>query len=142
MSRKRIAIEIQGVSLASRGTGPDREVEQAGAWTVRQRSHVWRPPTDIYEVEDAFVVLVEVAGMREAEFAVTLDRQLLSIRGVRADREGPKAYHQMEVAYGEFVTEVQIPVPVEAPRIEASYADGFLRVRLPKARPRQIAVRG
>ncbi len=142
MSRKRISIEIQGVSLTSRGAGPLPELEQAGAWTVRQRSHVWRPPTDIYETEDAFVVLVEVAGMREAEFVVTLDRQLLSIRGVRADREGPKAYHQMEVAYGEFVTEVQIPVPVDAPRIDASYADGFLRVRLPKARPKQIAVSG
>ncbi len=140
MSRRRISIEIQVVSLTSRGAGPLHEVEQGGAWTVRQRSHVWRPPTDIYETEDAFVVLVEVAGMREAEFAVTLDRQVLSIRGVRADREGPKAYHQMEVAYGEFVTEVEIPVPVDAPRIEASYTDGFLRVRLPKARPKQIAV--
>lgn len=142
MSRKRITIEIQGMSLTSRGADPLRELEQAGAWTVRQRSHAWRPPTDVYETEEAFVVLVEVAGMHEADFVVTLDRQLLSIRGVRADREGPKAYHQMEVAYGEFVTEVRIPVPLDAPRIEASYADGFLRVRLPKARPKQIAVSG
>lgn len=142
MSRKRISIEIQEFSLASQGAGSVGEVERAGAWMVRQRSHVWRPPTDIYETEEAFMVLVEVAGMREAEFFVTLDRQMLSIRGVRADREGPKAYHQMEVAYGEFVTEVLIPVPVEGPQIEASYADGFLRVRLPKARPKQIAVSG
>jgi len=46
----------------------------------------------------------------------------------------------MEIAYGEFASEVRIPGPVDPDRIEASYADGFLRVVLPKPRPTMIDV--
>ncbi len=111
-------------------------------WAVRRRPHLWRPPTDVFETEEAYVVMVEVAGMREAEFAVTLDRQILSIRGTRADSPTAKAYHHMEIAYGEFATEVSLAVPIEAATIQASYADGFLRVVLPKSLPKQISITG
>lgn len=116
------------------------EGERTFGWTVRHRSHLWRPPTDVYETGAAFVVMVEVAGMRESEFSVTMEHQLLTIRGVRSDVTGPKAYHQMEIAFGEFVTEVQIHAPVDVSEIEAGYSDGFLRVVLPKAEPRQIVI--
>lgn len=116
------------------------EPERPLAWAVRQRSPLWRPPTDVYETETTFVVLVEVAGMRQSEFSVTADRQVLTIRGMRTDAAGPKAYHQMEIAYGEFVTEVQVPVPVDITQVEAAYSDGFLRVVLPKAQPKRIAI--
>jgi HSP20 family protein len=86
--------------------------------------------------------MVEVAGMREAEFSVTLDRQVLSIRGLRADSPTAKAYHHMEIAYGEFATEVRLAVAIDAAAIQASYADGFLRVVLPKSAPRQVPISG
>jgi HSP20 family protein len=114
--------------------------ETSSAWRALQRSHLWRPPTDVLETEDAFVVVVEIAGMRGLEFSVSLERQTLTIRGVRGDTGGMKAYHQMEIAYGQFETAVRIPVLVEASRIEATYGDGFLRAVLPKARPKNIPV--
>lgn len=116
--------------------GPDRD----SPWLLRRGSHLWRPPTDICETEEAVVVTVEVAGMREAEFSVSLDRQVLSIRGVRSDRLKAQAYHQLEIAYGEFLTQVHIPAATEAARIQADYSDGFLRVVLPKVRPARVAV--
>ena len=51
-----------------------------------------------------------------------------------------EAYHQMEIAYGEFETEVRIPVPIDVSNIEATYSDGFLRVVLSKTRPRQVSI--
>jgi HSP20 family molecular chaperone IbpA len=103
-------------------------------WRVQRHSGAWHPPTDMFENEDAFIVIVEVGAMRHGEFAVNIDRQLLTIQGVRRESEGMKVYHQMEIAYGDFLSEVQIPKPVISEEIKATYGDGFLRVVLPKVK--------
>lgn len=105
-----------------------------------KRSHVWRPATDICETEDAYVVQVEIAGMRGADFTVTFDQRLLVIKGSRSDTGSRKAYHQMEIPYGEFATEAEIPSAIETKRIEAVYSDGFLRIMLPKLKPKNIKI--
>jgi HSP20 family protein len=109
-------------------------------WRLQRRSAAWRPPTDVYETEAEYVVMVEVAGMRGADFGVTLERGILSIRGLRREQGGLKAYHQMEIAYGEFLTQVRIPNRVDMERVEASYQDGFLKVVLPKIAPHKISI--
>jgi HSP20 family molecular chaperone IbpA len=110
------------------------------AFRLRQQGRAWRPPTDVFETDLEFVVLVELAGMRGVEISVTLDEQLLRIRGTRPESSGARAYHQMEINYGDFALEVRLPVPIDRERIDASYSDGFLRVLLPKAQPRRISV--
>jgi HSP20 family protein len=109
-------------------------------WRLVKRTHAWSPPTDVLESEEAYVIVVEIAGMRGSEFSVTFDRQLLSIRGTRMDTTARKAYRQMEIAYGEFATEVEVSSPINTSDIEATYSDGFLRIVLPKAQPRQISI--
>ncbi len=119
------------------------EVLFYGAPSPRSVRHgrVWVPPTDVYETEDTLVVLVELAGVRQSDFSVSLFERRLVISGVRAE-QGPvrRAYHQMEVAFGEFRTEVELPVHVDASRVDAEYAEGFLRVVLPKLKPQNITV--
>jgi HSP20 family molecular chaperone IbpA len=46
----------------------------------------------------------------------------------------------MEIRYGEFAIELELPVIIDAEQVQAVYSDGFLRIDLPKARPRQIPV--
>lgn len=104
------------------------------------RSHFWRPPTDVYETESALVVRVEIAGMNEAEFSIVLDGQTLLIRGVRAEPAERRAYHQMEIRFGEFATEIDLPYPVIVDQIEGSYSMGFLRIVLPKVPPKKIRI--
>jgi len=111
------------------------------SWRVQQGKPTgWRPPTDVFEIEDRIIVMVEIAGMRGMEFSVTLDKGLLLVRGVRAERGGAKAYHQMEIRYGEFEAAVRLPAKVDSERIEATYGDGFLRVVLPKLRAKRISI--
>jgi HSP20 family protein len=78
--------------------------------------------------------------MRGADISVTYNQRVLSIQGIRVDTSPRKAYHQMEIAYGEFSSEVRIPVPIETSEIEATYNDGFLRVILPKAQSREVPI--
>jgi len=104
-------------------------------WHLSVRAHAWRPPTDVFETEEAIVVRVEIAGMEEDDFQIELDGRYLSIKGVRPDPPERRAYHQMEIQVGEFSIEVELPSAVAATEVEAVYNNGFLRVVLPKARP-------
>jgi len=102
---------------------------------------VWIPPTDVYETEDDIVVQVELAGVQQADLAVALIDRRLTISGTRADRSaGRRAYHQMQVRFGDFRTEVELPAAVDEEQVDAEYRDGFLRVRLPKLKPRRVVV--
>lgn len=101
-------------------------------WVVSPRSHGWQPPTDVFETETHIVVKVEVAGMRHADFHISLSDRHLTIGGGRHGSSEQRAYHQMEVHYGEFRRDIELPAPVDADRIEATYEDGLLRISLPK----------
>lgn len=111
-----------------------------GGWRVRLHSPAWHPPTDLCETEDAYLVDVEVAGMKADDFSIQYTRGLLSIRGCRSKRRMASAYHQIEISTGEFVTEVHIPGAVNVDEIEASYQNGFLRLTLPKHKPKSFAI--
>ena len=115
-----------------------RETLHAVSWQVR--SNVWSPPTDEYETETAYVVRVEIAGMREEDFEVLLENDTLLISGARSDVPDRRAYQQMEIRFGKFATSVNIPGPVDVEQAQAEYKDGFLTVVLPKAIPNQIKV--
>lgn len=107
---------------------------------IVSRPHPWRPPTDVYETENAIVVRVEIAGMRESDFSISLVERSLLIKGIRQDVNERRAYYQMEIPYGEFSTELELPYPVVVEEIEAVYREGFLRIVLPKSHPHQIKI--
>jgi HSP20 family protein len=87
----------------------------------------------VVEEKDRLVVLVEIAGMRAGEFHLSIDAQRLVIAGSRATRDRDcVAYHQLEVRYGDFRTEVLLPWRVDEENVTAHYEDGFLRVELPR----------
>jgi HSP20 family molecular chaperone IbpA len=97
------------------------------------RPHLWRPPTDLFEKDQAYVVRVEIAGMQDAELNIALEGRLLAVYGMREHESERCAYHQMEVRFGEFLSLVELPGDILIDQISAEYADGFLHVNLPKA---------
>jgi HSP20 family protein len=103
---------------------------------------VWRPPTDVYETGDSAVVIVEVAGLGEGEYEISLTGRLLVVSGERRDPAEKLAYQQMEIRYGRFRTEVHLPWALDGTDHAATYENGFLRIRLRKAETRRIPVRG
>ncbi|MCK4975918.1 MAG: Hsp20/alpha crystallin family protein [Anaerolineales bacterium] len=94
----------------------------------------------MFETDLAIVVRVEIAGVQESDFVITLDERHLSIRGTRPDLPERRAYQQMEIRFGEFSAEVDLHTQVNVEEVEAIYSNGFLRVTLPKARPHQIRI--
>jgi HSP20 family protein len=78
--------------------------------------------------------------MTENDFAITFVDRTLVIAGIRRDTASKRGYHQMEILYGEFRTEVHVPEAVEVNDIEAVYRDGFLVVTLPKIASRHVTI--
>jgi HSP20 family protein len=110
-------------------------------WIIMRQSNVWRPPTDVFELADRLVVMVEISGMRDGEFNVSLQERRLVISGIRRRAVRDRmAFHQMEVRYGEFRTAVSLPWHVDRNRVTATYKDGFLRVELPRAASQQVHI--
>lgn len=115
-----------------------REVLHAISWHVR--SSVWSPPTDVYETEENCVVKVEVAGMRDEDFEVAFENNILTVSGVRLDLNERRAYHQMEIRFGKFEIAIGLPAPVNVEQAVAEYKDGFLTIVLPKSNAKHIEV--
>jgi len=132
------------VILKSEGSElPEKRHMQIDAvgWHVHVQSHIWSPPTDVFETENAYIVRVEVAGMRRQDFSVQFENNILRISGMRSDTPERRAYHQMEVRFGEFSSIVAIPGLVDVDSSSAEYEDGFLAVTLPKALSNKIKVK-
>jgi HSP20 family protein len=107
-----------------------RDILHAVSWQVR--SNIWSPPTDVYETDKAYLVRVEIAGMREEDFEVAVENHILHVSGARPDSSARRAYHQMEIRFGKFATSVGLPSAVDVEQSRAEYKDGFLTVTLPK----------
>lgn len=107
-------------------------------WVV-QGYVVWRtnrqfvPPTDVLELPDRFLVIIEIAGMRPNDFNISLQNRLLVVKGTRERMPiHDAAYYQVEIGYGDFRVEVQLPDNVDRDQVSAVYRDGFLHVELPR----------
>src|SRR5215468_8155414 len=119
----------------------EQHTEPNRQWVVMRQTNSWQPPTDVFELEDRLIVMVEIAGMRDGEFNVSLQDRRLMISGVRRRVVNDRmAFHQMEVRYGEFRTEVSLPWSVNRDEVSALYRDGFLRIDLPRALNQQIHI--
>jgi HSP20 family protein len=96
----------------------------------------WRPAIDISERAAAYVVAVEIPGIRAGEVAITMKDGLLTIQGERhASREaaGDKI-HRSERGHGVFRRSVTLPSShVNARGTQASARDGVLEIVVPKA---------
>jgi HSP20 family protein len=117
-----------------------RVVSRTVGWQVT--NSVWSPPTDVYETAADYVVRVEVAGIREADLEISFESGILVIRGTRPDVNERRAYHQLEIHFGTFSTAIGVPGPIDLDSSIAEYKDGFLIVRMPKAKPTEVKIEG
>jgi len=100
----------------------------------RARPRLWRPPTDVYETDEAVIIKVEIAGMNPEDIRIEFVDRVLTVTGVRQDVDAKLSYHCLEIPYGEFRAEVFLGGSYAADDISAKYENGFLYITLPKSR--------
>jgi len=84
-------------------------------------------------------------GVPEKEISLSITGDVLTLKGERRGNErlNGDSYFHGERTFGRFERSIRLPVPVEAEGVKATYRDGVLEVRLPKAessRPKEIKI--
>ena len=106
----------------------------------------WELALDVAEEEDAFVVKASIPGIKPEDMDISLTDNLLTIKGeTKVEQEFEKAqYHVRERRFGSFQRSVALPTAVNANAVDASYENGVLTLRVPKAdevKPHKISIR-
>ncbi len=110
-------------------------------WYVQR----WNPAVDISENDGNIHVDVEIPGMKKEDIKVSLENNVLMLKGEKKQERELKEQncHRLERRYGSFVRSFELPVPVQADKIKASYKNGVLKIDLPKAeevKPKEIPI--
>ncbi len=111
-------------------------------WQRRPREQMaWAPSVEMYEKGDSYMVRVELPGVTKEDVDISVSGETLTIKGERRAPEEVKGeeYHRCELCYGAFSRSISLPAAVETDKIEATYADGILEIRLPKVREAMAA---
>lgn len=108
-------------------------------------SRNWMPAVDISETEEALVLYAELPGLTKDDVDITMENNLLSIRGERKfEKDTTKEnFHRIERTFGAFSRSFTLPSNVLSDEVNASFHDGLLRIEIPKAeeaKPRKIAI--
>ena len=112
----------------------------------REWTAAFAPSVDIEETRDEFMVRADLPGVSPKDVKVSLLGDTLTIRGERKQEEQRSGHdmHRTERRYGTFERSFSLGVPVRIDQVQASYRDGVLEIRVPKAEEaklREIEVR-
>ena len=124
-------------------SGSDLDQLLAAAFGGLQRSVHDNLPLDIRQTEEAFWIEASVPGFRPEDMEITLDENVLTIRGTRHEDESKRSYVQRERQLTSVHRHVGLPARVNADEITASYENGVLTLVVPRAQraqPKQIPV--
>ena len=95
----------------------------------------WAPKADMSETKDAIVVKAEIPGVEQKDISVSLQDQVLTIKGEKHHEKDEKdeKYHRVERSWGAFTRSFRMPAAVETEKVAVTFKNGTLMITLPKA---------
>jgi HSP20 family protein len=93
------------------------------------------PDIEMLDRKDEIVVKAEVPGLDKPDIQVSVDGDLLTVKGEKKKETETKKedYYFSERTYGAFSRSLRLPVEVKADKVTANLNNGVLEVHLPKA---------
>lgn len=106
----------------------------------------WAPAVDIKEDDKSFTLLADIPGVEPKDIEVTMDNNVLTIKGERQSEKKTEEenYKRVERQYGVFYRRFTLPDSADADNIDAHSEHGVLKVTIPKkevAQSRRISVK-
>ena len=102
-------------------------------------------PVEVSESDSAIDIKAALPGVKPDEVEISVQNDVLTIRAEHREetKEEKKDYYRREIRYGSFHRSLALPASVDSDKAEATFENGILMLRLPKAeaaRPKQIKV--
>ena len=95
----------------------------------------WNPAVDIREDKDAFIIEMDLPGVKTEDVRVLVEGQILTIEGQRQLTQCDEVTtHLCERPDGRFVRTFEFDGSIENRKIESRWHEGVLTVAVPKAR--------
>jgi HSP20 family protein len=93
------------------------------------------PKADFSESESGYELAVEIPGVPEKDLNVSVRNGVLTVKGEKKSErdEKKKDYYRSERSYGSYCRSMTLPEDADEPQISAHYADGVLRIVIPKS---------
>ena len=107
-----------------------------GPMGPRTRPACWQPAADVYQTDEEVIIKLELAGVDPEQVILTLDGNLVIVRGMRYDEvPAPRSeVGHMEIEYGPFEKRIWLPWPVRRRGIRYWYHRGMLFIAMQRAR--------
>ena len=107
---------------------------------------VWTPRVDLAESENAYLVHLDVPGMKKEDLEVNFQDGSVTVSGTRNEQEIDEDanFVRVERRFGRFYRSFDLPKTVDSSKIEAKYEDGVLAIRIPKAeesKPKTVTIK-
>jgi HSP20 family protein len=96
---------------------------------------------DIEETEDAYVIEIELPGIKREDASVEVQGRRIVVTGERKEIERTGIFRTKTRVTGRFRYEALLPGDIDADQVAASYQDGLLVVRAPKPESKRAKVR-
>lgn len=121
-----------------------REVTRGDTDSSRM-AMTFMPAVDIFEQGDVTVILADMPGVAPDDMDVTLERQVLTLRG-HVRPHAPDGYRRITSEYreGDYERAFSLSDEVDQEKIKADFKHGVLRLELPRAaeaKPKKISVK-
>ncbi|MGA1868004.1 MAG: Hsp20/alpha crystallin family protein [bacterium] len=93
------------------------------------------PAINIWSGADEALLTAELPGIDAQSIELSISGDTLTLKGERHAEElkDEESYHRQERPYGKFVRSVKLPFVVDSNKVAAEYANGVLKITLPKA---------
>ena len=107
----------------------------ARKWWKNKMAQAWGyPPVNVEELDDRYEVLLYAAGYDKSEFNISLKDNTLIVRAEKPEQEGAPEmnWRRREFRPGGFERFFELNEKINKEAIAAQYADGVLKVTLPK----------
>lgn len=93
-----------------------------------------RPAVDIQETNNQYKISLEVPGVDEGDIQITLDKDVLTVRGEKRQEQEKKegGFHRVERSYGSFQRTLNLPEDANQDAIKASFRNGVLIITIDK----------
>ena len=116
-----------------------------GGWSGS--TDLWTPPVDVDETSDEIRLVAELPGLSREDIEVELEDGVLTIQGEKKEETKDEGTQGLlyERRWGSFTRRFTLPRAVDAENIRASYENGLLSIRVPKAeeaKGRKIEISG
>ncbi|TMA63963.1 MAG: Hsp20/alpha crystallin family protein [Deltaproteobacteria bacterium] len=119
--------------------------ENLGRSSTQPSVSKWYPAVDVLESKDSYLIRAELPGMKREDIKVEVKDGTLVLSGERKSEKPADGveYRHVERVTAKFWRSFSLPETVKQDGIEATYKDGILEIRVPKAeeaKPRQIEI--